>query len=297
MDPRDSIQSFFDQIAFSIRQVLPDFDFDTDSQVSKDPHAHMRALVDAARGVKEEINFVIDKGTIDNPAISKFGQALIDNLPENAHLILVRRQSPEYVLSRFASLGNYSVISVENLKFSESEVAAIAKINEIDLKNPEIKKLIDKCDGWPAAVQLLTRSIARSESSNLEIMDSNEPLVALTKDLFHTLSQDLQTMITKLSLVQEFDLEIAKVILEEDFSEVAINKLASDGLFLNVTSGNNRAFKLNKLSLSLIFRRNLMSSWFMPALQHTSCLNLYQACQSSTYTSHKTLKNYKMYYE
>jgi ATP/maltotriose-dependent transcriptional regulator MalT len=252
MDPRDSIQSFFDQIAFSIRQVLPDFDFDTDAQVSKDPNIHMRALIGAARGVKQEMNFVVDKGTIDNPAVSKFGQVLIDNLPENSHLILIRRQTPDYSLNRYASLGNYSLISVNDLKFSENEVKSIAKINEVDPEDPKNRALIDKCDGWPAAVQLLTRSIARSQVSNFELMDMANPLIALTQEVFNNLNQDEQSILTRLSLVQSFDLEIASIILEQDFSESDMNKLASDGIFLSVTTGSNRIFKLNKLTRQVI---------------------------------------------
>ena len=77
MDHRDSIQSFFEQIAFSIRQAIPDFQFNPDSHISKDPQIHMRELVNAALSVKQSINFVIDKGTIDNPEISKFGILVI----------------------------------------------------------------------------------------------------------------------------------------------------------------------------------------------------------------------------
>jgi ATP/maltotriose-dependent transcriptional regulator MalT len=231
MDPRDSIQSFFEQVAFSIRQVIPDFDFNTDAQVSKDPQEQMRKLIDAARGVKQAINFVVDKGTIDNQAISKFGQVLIDNLPENSHLILIRRQTPEYSLNRYASLGNYSLISVEDLKFSENEVNAIAKINEVDPEDRKNRALIDKCDGWPAAVQLLTRGIARSQVSKFEQMDMGNPLIALTQEVFNTLNQDEQSILTRLSLVQSFDLETASIILEQDFSESDMNKLASDGIF------------------------------------------------------------------
>ena len=252
MDPRDSIQSFFEQVAFSIRQVIPDFDFNTDAQVSKDPQEQMRKLIDAARGVKQAINFVVDKGTIDNQAISKFGQVLIDNLPENSHLILIRRQTPEYSLNRYASLGNYSLISVEDLKFSENEVNAIAKINEVDPEDRKNRALIDKCDGWPAAVQLLTRGIARSQVSKFEQMDMGNPLIALTQEVFNTLNQDEQSILTRLSLVQSFDLETASIILEQDFSESDMNKLASDGIFLSVTTGSNRIFKLNKLTRQVI---------------------------------------------
>ena len=256
MDHRDSIQSFFEQIAFSIRQAIPDFQFNPDSHISKDPQIHMRELVNAARSVKQSINFVIDKGTIDNPEISKFGQVLIDNLPENSHLVLIRRQTPEYSLNRYASLGNYSLINAEDLKLSDSEVAAIARINEVDVEDPKNRALIEKCDGWPAAVQLLTRSIARSKISSFEQIDKSDPLVALTQEVFKNLNQDEQSILTRLSLVQSFDMETASIILGKDFSESDINTLASDGVFLSVTSGSNRIFKLNKLTRQVISEVN-----------------------------------------
>jgi LuxR family maltose regulon positive regulatory protein len=252
MDPRDSIQSFFEQIAFSIRQAVPDFQFDPDSQISQDPQIHMMELIDAARSVKQPINFVIDKGTIDNPAVSKFGQVLIDNLPENSHLILIRRKTPEYSLNRFASLGNYSLITVEDLKFLESEIEAIAKINEVYLEDPKNRALIDKCDGWPAAIQLLTRSIARSQVSKFDQMNEGEPLIALAKEVFNNLNQNEQSILTRLSLVESFDLEIAAIILGQDFSETDMNKLASDGIFLSVTSSSKRIFKLNEITRQVI---------------------------------------------
>jgi ATP/maltotriose-dependent transcriptional regulator MalT len=256
MDHRDSIQSFFEQIAFSIRQAISDFQFNPDSHISKDPQIHMRELVNAARSVKQSINFVIDKGTIDNPEISKFGQVLIDNLPENSHLVLIRRQTPVYSLNRYASLGNYSLINAEDLKLSDSEVAAIARINEVDVEDPKNRALIEKCDGWPAAVQLLTRSIARSKISSFEQIDKSDPLVALTQEVFKNLNQDEQSILTRLSLVQSFDMETASIILGKDFSESDMNMLASDGVFLSVTSGSNRIFKLNKLTRQVISEVN-----------------------------------------
>ena len=256
MDPRDSIQSFFEQIAFSIRQAIPDFQFDPDSHISKDPQVQMRELIEAARSVKQAINFVIDKGTIDNPAVSKFGQILIDNLPENSHLVLIRRQTPEYSLNRYASLGNYSLINAEHLKFSESEVEAIARINEADFKDPNNRALIEKCEGWPAAVQLLTRSIGRSQISKFEQMDKSDPLIALTQEVFKNLKQSEQSILFRLSLVQSFDLETASIILGQDFSEADMNKLASDGIFLTVTTGSNRIFKLNELTRQVITELN-----------------------------------------
>lgn len=294
MDPRDSIQSFFEQIAFSIRQAIPDFQFDPDSQISKDPQLHMRELIDAARTVKQAINFVIDKGTIDNPAVSKFGQVLIDNLPENSHLILIRRQTPEYSLNRYASLGNYSLINAEDLKFSVSEVAAIARINDVDIQDPKNRALIEKCDGWPAAVQLLTRSIARSQISNFEQMDKSDPLIALTQEVFNNLKQDEQSILARLNLVQSFDMETASIILRQDFSEADMNKLASDGIFLSVTSGSNRIFKLNKLTRQVISEMNNLKISDLEAIHSRLATYFLEKSQPSLAIEHLYLsKNFE----
>jgi ATP/maltotriose-dependent transcriptional regulator MalT len=169
---------------------------------------------------------------------------------------LIRRQTPEYSLNRYASLGNYSLINAEDLKLSDSEVAAIARINEVDVEDPKNRALIEKCDGWPAAVQLLTRSIARSKISSFEQIDKSDPLVALTQEVFKNLNQDEQSILTRLSLVQSFDMETASIILGKDFSESDMNILASDGVFLSVTSGSNRIFKLNKLTRQVISEVN-----------------------------------------
>ena len=286
MDPRDSIQSFFEQIAFSIRQAIPDFQFDPDSQISKDPQVQMRELIDAARSVKQAINFVIDKGTIDNPAVSKFGQVLIDNLPENSHLVLIRRQTPEYSLNRYASLGNYSLINAEDLKLSESEIAAIAKINEVDFEDPKNRRLIEKCEGWPAAVQLLTRSIGRSQISKFEQMDKSDPLIALTQEVFKNLKQFEQSILIRLSLVQSFDLETASIILGQDFSEADMNKLASDGIFLSVTTGSNRVFKLNKLTRQVISEMNYSKNLDFEAIHSRLATYFLEKSQQSIAIEH-----------
>jgi ATP/maltotriose-dependent transcriptional regulator MalT len=51
----------------------------------------------------------------------------------------------------------------------------------------------------------------------------------------------------KLGIVEEFDLEAAAIILGEDFSESYINKLATDGMFVSVSSGFQRNYKINPI--------------------------------------------------
>jgi tetratricopeptide (TPR) repeat protein len=59
-----------------------------------------------------------------------------------------------------------------------------------------------------------------------------------------------------LCLVQNFDLETAAIILGEDFSKGHINSFSADGLFLTVTSGSNRIYKISELTREVISQKN-----------------------------------------
>jgi LuxR family transcriptional regulator, maltose regulon positive regulatory protein len=47
--------------------------------------------------------------------------------------------------------------------------------------------------------------------------------------------------------LSEFDLEAAAIVLGEDFSESFINKLATDGLYMSVSSGPSRIYRFNDI--------------------------------------------------
>jgi ATP/maltotriose-dependent transcriptional regulator MalT len=56
----------------------------------------------------------------------------------------------------------------------------------------------------------------------------------------------------KLGIIEEFDLESAAIILGEDFSESYINKLATDGMFVSVSSGFQRTYRINPIIFTVL---------------------------------------------
>jgi ATP/maltotriose-dependent transcriptional regulator MalT len=76
---------------------------------------------------------------------------------------------------------------------------------------------------------------------------STNPLAILARETFNILNEENRSNISRLLLVKEFDLETAAIILGEDFSESYINKLATDGLFVSVSSGSSRVYKFNEI--------------------------------------------------
>jgi ATP/maltotriose-dependent transcriptional regulator MalT len=248
VNPEDSIQSFFAHVLESIRIVFPGFAAEFENEPSPNALHNIKKLTKAVGEIESGFNFVLNNAASDNPAIADFAQALIDHLPDNIHLVIIRRVTPTTSLARYASLGNLSLITSQDLKFSTEEVSRIANLNGADIDNEHSRRLLDKCEGWPAAVQMITRSIARgNQSSNFEIESGSSPLAVLALETINSLNPESKSKISRLVLLSEFDLETAAIVLGEDFSESYINKLATDGLYMSVSSGASRVYKFNDI--------------------------------------------------
>jgi ATP/maltotriose-dependent transcriptional regulator MalT len=244
----DSTQSFFAHVLAAIRVKFPDFGSDFENEPSANPLLNVKKLTQAAGDLKEAFNFVLDNGPADSPEVTTVAQALIDFLPNNVHLIIVRRVTPTTSLARYASLGNLSLITSQDLKFSDAEISKIAEINGLQQLDDDSLKLIDRCEGWPAAVQMITRSIARgNQNSKFEIESGSSPLAVLALETINSLNAENKSKISRLVLLSEFDLETAAIVLGEDFSESFINKLATDGLYVSVSSGPDRVYRFNDI--------------------------------------------------
>jgi ATP/maltotriose-dependent transcriptional regulator MalT len=253
VDANDSPQMFFAHIVQAVRNVLPKFGADFESERFLSPDSYIQFMVREASAVKEDFNFVIDNGPADAQEVSPFAQALVDSLPSNVHVVIVRRVTPATSLARYASLGNLSLITSQDLKFSQEEITVICELNGLDHNDWKVSKHLVKCNGWPAAVQMMTKNISRGVmDSEFKIAETTNPLGILALESFNSLNQENKHHLLKLGIVEEFDLEVAAIILGQDFSETYINKLATDGMFVSVSSGFQRTYRISPIMLPVL---------------------------------------------
>jgi ATP/maltotriose-dependent transcriptional regulator MalT len=259
VNPQDSMQTFFAHVLEALRIVFPGFASDFENEPSPNALNNIKKLTSAVAGIEGGFNFVLNNAATDNPVVADFSQALIDHLPDNVHLVVIRRVTPTTSLARYASLGNLSLITSQDWKFSAEEVSRIADLNGADIDNDHSRSLLEKCDGWPAAVQMMTRAIARGhQSSNFEIESGSSPLAVLALETINSLNTENKSKISRLVLLSEFDLETAAIVLGEDFSESYINKLATDGLYVSVSSGPSRKYRFNDIVYEVLSQQEFI---------------------------------------
>jgi len=250
VDATDTIQDFQAHVIAAITVHFPNFFADVDQVEHYKPDEAIQLLSAAVGQLSGEYNFVIDGGREENPEISTYGQLIADTVPDNVHLVIIRRNSPMTSLARYAALGNLSVITSADLKFSEDEVKSIASINGVDLSENGNAKELAMCEGWPSAIQLMCRNISKGKSHTTfssAVAANVNPLGILALESYNTFSLETREKLHKLSIIEEFDLEIASVILGKEFSEELLNRLAIDGLFVSASTTLNRTYRFNPI--------------------------------------------------
>jgi hypothetical protein len=250
MDKTDTIKDFQAHVIASIESYFPNFFAGVEFLQNIDPKYAIKGLGTAIAQLSGEFNFVIDVSRTEDYEIAPFAQLIVESVPSNSHLVIIRRTIPLTSLARYAAIGNLSMITSEDLKFSTKEVEAIAAIHSVDLTTKENAKELAMCQGWPAAVQLMCRNITKGNSHTTftEALASNvNPLGILAMDTYNTFSKATQEKILKLSITEEFDAEMAAIILEGEYSEEFLNRLAANGLFLNISKGKNRSYSFNPI--------------------------------------------------
>lgn len=248
----------FRNIVFqAVRNVIPNFApwFKPNTDMSS-KDIFQKFFEDIA-ALDHDYVFVLDNGTLSQNIIAgKLAQYMIDILPDNLHLIVIRRTATELSFARFAQRGNLNLISAADLRFNRAEVCAIAALNGLDCSDPEVESILELANGWPVCLQLLAKNYSkgmRSTNFSIKMASPMEPLRILTTETFNFLSVADQERLMKLSVLKEFDLDTAQIVLGKEFSIQYLNRISNDGAFLTIDESANPHYEFNA-----IFRETIL---------------------------------------
>ena len=241
----------FRNIVFqAVRNVIPDFAPWFKPNTDLDSKEIVKRFFEDIAALGKDYVFVLDNGTLsENLNAVKLAQYMVDIIPDNLHLILIRRTAVELSFVRFAQRGNLNLISATDLKFDEDEIGSIASLNGLDSSDPEIDSTLKLANGWPVCVQLLAKNYSkgmRSTNFSIKMASPMEPLRILTTETFNILSVVDQEQLMKLSILKEFDLDTAQIILGKDHSIQYLNRISSDG-FLTIDESANPRYEFNTI--------------------------------------------------
>lgn len=181
----------------------------------------------------DELNAIESENTLD---LINF---IIDNLPGKIHLVIAGRGIPEnWPLNRWQSKGKLLALSLQELKFSETEIIDFFRENELPVSDESINKISRLTDGWITGIKLITN--LRGYTSNLneslinKLPASKELIFEyLIEDVLDDIDPDLKDFILQTALLNKFNYDLAAAITGRENSQELIDQVYQKQLFLS----------------------------------------------------------------
>ncbi len=120
----------------------------------------LTALVNELVQVPGEVWLVLDdQHLVEHPVVATGLTFLVDHLPPQVHLVLSTRADPDLPLARWRVGGELVEVRAADLRFSTDEAADYLEATGIRLGAEQARALMDRTEGWIAALQLAAISL------------------------------------------------------------------------------------------------------------------------------------------
>jgi LuxR family transcriptional regulator, maltose regulon positive regulatory protein len=230
--------------------------------------AVVTSLVNHAASIAKELFLIIDDyHFVEDPSIHDLLYRLVNQAPENLHIVIAARSQPAIPTGRLLGLGQVAEIVAEELPFDAQEVAEFVKHNvAAKLRLEDAHLIYEHSLGWPAALQLVASRLNRSPRASA----TPAALAALSEragdlgpyleeDVVRNLSPELVEFLETLSICPRFDVNLAAAISANPNAARLIQQLEDENLFLTRIEVEERHewFRMHRLFVDFLASRRL----------------------------------------
>jgi LuxR family maltose regulon positive regulatory protein len=181
----------------------------------------------------------------------------VDHLPENIHLILSSRSDPQLPLGRLRARGELNEIRTEQLAFSEEEAATL--LNEkmgLDIDRDDLRLLMNRTEGWPAAIYLASLSLQKRENTHAFIESfrgSSRYIVDLLgEEVLASLPGDVREFLLMTSVLRRMTGPLCDAVVGKEGSGKLLRELARSNLFVVPLEGQDHYYRYHHLFADLL---------------------------------------------
>jgi DNA-binding CsgD family transcriptional regulator len=274
----DSVVEMAALLIQATRNILPGFApwFERDQMIR--PTEAVRRWGNELLETGKNYIFVIDNLRSHSSRDVEIAAKLVEQFPANVSFVAIRRDPFESAYQSFLARGSLHIIGLNEIKFSDEEVRALAESQGINFSDEKISRSLSGAMGWPAAVAILVRHIEKSNSPvdfTKLLSTQTEPLRALALTILDATDCEVKKAVMKLSVIQEFNHEVAKIILGDEYNSDVINELALEGNFFGQTSDPEQSYSFTQL-MREIFQLELRKEPVLKQEIHSNLCKYYE---------------------
>jgi LuxR family maltose regulon positive regulatory protein len=181
--------------------------------------------------------FMDEVEALQEPQALRVLELLLDYSPANFHLVLGTRTAPALPLARLRVRGDLVELNSQDLRFTRPEAAQFLYVRcGAQLSKPALEALIDKTEGWPAALQLIALSLARGRGrdSVMEHLSGSQAQVIefLEADVLDDLPDPVRAFLLRTCVLKRLCAPLCDAVTGNGDGAAMLQRLETENLFL-----------------------------------------------------------------
>lgn len=161
---------------------------------------------------------------------------LVTLLPAQARLVVVSRSDPALRLGRLRVEGRLVEIRAGDLAFDAGEVDAVLRAAGVAVSQPELSALLERTEGWPAAVYLAALSLVGREDADalVRALSGSSRFIAdyLSEEVLDRQGTELREFLLAMAVFDHFTVALATHVTATPTAARLLQRLERTNLFL-----------------------------------------------------------------
>ncbi len=196
--------------------------------------------------------FLDDAHFITNPDASRLVEWLLSQAGAQLHVVIGSRQAVGWPQAELRLRGQLLEIDQRDLAFNSDEARSFCTTRLTHALEPAaLGRLLEKTEGWPAAMELLTLALNDTADAGKLIADfattERGVLEYLSDAVFGRLPADQRALVHQLAQFDRFGAELAATTLAQRSPDILLAELQRRHLFLIPLDRQGRWFRFHHL--------------------------------------------------
>ena len=270
LDPGDDDPvSLWSHVVSSLQRACPrlaEYDLLAQSRVQV-PDISRRlvpGLVTALAGLSEPVVLVLDDfHLVGSPRCHEQIESLLASLLPPARIVIISRTVPPLQVARLRAAGEMTEIGMRELRFTPEEAAGlIGAVAGRPLGQDDLAELVDRTEGWPAALYLAALSLRSQPDPGAfihEFTRGNRYVVDyLLEEVIGRQPEHVVRFLTGTAVLDRFTAGLCDAVTAGNDAAEIIDVLERENLFVVALDENRRWFRYHHLFRQAL-RGRLMS--------------------------------------
>jgi len=198
-----------------------------------------------------------DFQVIQDETILQVFKDLIANLPPALHLAIISREDPSLPLARLRVNNKLTEIRASGLRFTEIEAESfLNQLMGLSLSSENIRKLVDRTEGWIAGLHLAGLSIQVRDNPSQFISNLSGShrfiLSYLSEEVLSQQPEEILLFLVQTSILDRLSGDLCDAITGRNDSRSLLERLFSANLFLIPLDDQQRWYRYHALFADLL---------------------------------------------